>query len=235
MPLIAVDRSPRTMSIHSHRNIFSSLPVELRLRIFESSPDLSTAKALAGTCQAAHSIWLAYSASICEHVLPRTVRCYRDVQTLTNAQQKALLREPLSHNRYIRRLLSNAKCAERAWDLFESHYMNYPNFNDNERRRFLHIFYAVWTFTIFYNTPWTSSAATDCLQSLSLQDKYFAYQRIFALTEIWSILEERGQIPDAAGLAEVSKDIQRGSVDQGRREPLRRNLAQVLRTHLNND
>lgn len=237
MPLIAVDRSHRTMSIHSHRNIFSSIPLELRLRIFESSPDLSTAKSLAGTCQAAYSIWLAYPASICEHVLPRTVRCYHDAQTLTNALQKALSPELLSHKHYIRRLLSNAKCAERARDIFESSHKDYVNLNDNEQRRFLHIFYTVWTFATFYNSPWTLypsslSAAIDCLHSLSNQDRYIASELMFALTKVWSVLEKRGQIPCAAGLAEISKEIRSGSVDKGRRELLNRNPAEVLRTHL---
>lgn len=225
------------MSIQSHRDIFSSLPVELRLRIFESSPNLSTAKTLAGTCQEAYSIWHAYLALICEHVLPRTVRCYHDVQTLTNAQQKALWLELISHRHYVHRLLSNAKCGERAWDIFESRHKAYVNMNDNEQRRFLHVFYTVWTFATFYNSPWTSypsssSAATDCLQSLSVQDRYIASELIFDLAKVWSVLEKRGQIPGAADLAEVSKEIQRGSVDEGSRELLNQDLAEDLRTHL---
>lgn len=225
------------MSIPSHQTTLTALPSELRLRILESCSDLSTAKALASTCKAAYSTWLAFPTSICEQVLARTTRCYNDVQALTNAQEKTLSPGMSTYREYVRRLLSNTRCAERACDLMGAYYKRWMDLNDNEQKRFLRIFYTVWTFAVLYNSPstsdpWSASAAACYLEAVTIHDLYIIFELWFVLNTIWRKLKERGQIPGAADLAEMSRELQRGSVDEGRRVLLTRNLEKARRVHL---
>lgn len=142
-----------------------------------------------------------------------------------------------TYREYVRRLLLNARCAERACDLLGAHYKKWVDLNDNEQERFLHIFYTVWTFAILYNSPWKSdpwsaSAAACYLEATTIEDLYIIFELSFALNMIWGKLEERGQIPGAADLAERLREFQRGSVDEGRRVLLTRDLEKARRVCL---
>ncbi|KAL8664427.1 MAG: hypothetical protein Q9168_007909 [Polycauliona sp. 1 TL-2023] len=192
------------MAAMSQMTTFNSLPPELILRIFENCPDLSAAKNLGSTYRGTYAVWRAFLKSICEHVLSRTIRCYDDAKAVTTALEKVQWPPQSTNEAHVRRLILVAKSAKFGCDLMQSHLAytqtRHGVMDNNEQRRFLHIFYTVWTFAILFHAdllytyrPESSPYSHErFLQACSDHDCYIISAISSALREIGTETGYRG-------------------------------------------
>ncbi|KAL8738396.1 MAG: hypothetical protein Q9181_000818 [Wetmoreana brouardii] len=67
--------------------LFTNLPPEIILRIFQYAEDFATVNALVRTSSIFHCVWLMNANSIAIAVLPRTIECYDEARGLAEAQE----------------------------------------------------------------------------------------------------------------------------------------------------
>ncbi len=202
----------------TQKNTLNTLPPEILLRIFQCCPNLPVARKLASTCQATYSTWLGFQTSICEEILPRTIRCYDDAKAVAAGQDKASSPVSSTYQNHVRRLLWNAMCAERACDIMGSHYKESVDLNENEQRRTIHVFYTIQAFVVLFgcpatSQPWSSSAAERFLHTISDCDSYIIAELVFAWNRVLSQLDLINQL-SPFDMGEKSRELQRNPVEE---------------------
>jgi hypothetical protein len=139
----------------------STLPVEIKCQIMEVSDCLSTVLALAQTATTFQQAWQSHTKAICRKVLPRSLECYADGQSLVDIQfsVKATTEAPeteatLSILR-LKRIVANSHAATNTCDFFarglgrtgatlgpyQIKRPAKPFLTPTERARFIHAYY----------------------------------------------------------------------------------------------
>ena len=148
------------------------LPVEIKCQIMEASDCLSNVLALAQTATIFQRAWQSHTRSICRKVLPRSLDCYADCQTLVDVQFSVTAKtEPQSDGGFetlsilrLKRIIANAHAAANTCDLFRRglgrigsifgptfgpHQIKRPGkpfLTPTEHARFIHAYYLARTF-----------------------------------------------------------------------------------------
>ncbi|KAL8991819.1 MAG: hypothetical protein Q9169_007624 [Polycauliona sp. 2 TL-2023] len=96
------------------------MPAEMRLRIFESCPDLATAASLAQASKDFNGIWVAFKDSICSVILKQAIVCYDDASGLAKQQmfkkRSTTLTSRQQFKKFTAYMVAIAKAAEFVYD-----------------------------------------------------------------------------------------------------------------------
>lgn len=160
-----------------------SLPGELIINIFQQFDTFTGLLALARTSRQYWSIWVFESYRISQNLLPRSTICFDDAEQLANAQWKSLacLDPPEETGLdYVKRIVLNARSAQFMCDQFTSIVMSQglvagkegPYLTSDERTRFTHAFYNLWTFIYISNSSTTRKEGREFLATKDLREMY---------------------------------------------------------------
>ncbi|KAI4235170.1 MAG: hypothetical protein LQ349_003335 [Xanthoria aureola] len=186
----------------------SLIPSEIRLRIFESCPNVPTAASLAKVSKPFNNTWMSYKKSVCLHILERTIEYYQDARILATENRIAsrmiseLLQQFIEH--YTPKILANAKAAEymyeliihdsslfqpiRKYDYSSIHLVRQVDgrviLSPVERQRFVSAWYKINTITVMLQRQSDGGYLAYLSKSTSNQD-------VFLMLEVTRIICEK--------------------------------------------
>lgn len=189
---IATDQQPPIRP-----SLFSTLPPELILLIFESVSSLTEVANLIRTAQSFRHVWQLNASSICYKFFPQAIDCFSEAEQLVDAQDEVETQQQQEqqqqqsqqhHQRALRRtktILSNAHHVSLVCDFYETelipevvlnryvkrehpcHYLT-----STERTRFTRSYYRLWIFTIIGNIRCSLGLRSSFLARLSNKELY---------------------------------------------------------------
>jgi len=161
----------------------SILPGELVVIVFQQLDSSATLLALARTSSHFWSIWESEYFYITQALFPRLIICFDDAEQLADAQQRRLtclnLPQEIALDR-VKRIFLNARSVQVMCDHFTSSVMTkgfvsekkVPYLTSDERTRFTHAFYNVWTLVCISKSSKTREESRDFLATKDLREMY---------------------------------------------------------------
>ena len=223
----------------------SSLPTEIKCQIMEACDTFGSVLALVRTGSLFQKIWQLHTKSICQHVLPRSLDCYEDCQTLVDIQLSVIVAENSKGHetdplRYFKLMTANSYTAARVCALFNNTLSKNgpylgpnqikrprnPDLTSTERARLVQTYYLAMIFlagldVVHWNSR-SQSWANNCVASISPR-KLWRVRELMNWFEMLNIAELRYLQLDAArmmgGFAAFRKSFQEGFRSTGNRDP----------------